>query len=118
MVGVHALKLFCDEVEKYNQPARRRLLAGFYTGFGACRSAKWSAPRRTDGAPRNNCRRRPVADGRTRRTRADGGAEIGEQARQPAASNGSLLNLKMMPSTLEGEHGLNSLADFRSPSCV
>ena len=27
-------------------------------------------------------------------------------------SNGSLLNLKMMPSTLEGEHGLNKLADF------
>jgi formate C-acetyltransferase len=27
-------------------------------------------------------------------------------------SNGSLLNLKMMPSTLEGEQGLNKMADF------
>jgi len=113
MVGVHALKLFCDEVEKYTNPRGGVFSPGSYTV-----SAHMPLGEVVGATPDGRRAKEQLADGGL--SPMGGRDELGPTAVLKSVSkldnlllsNGSLLNLKMMPSTLEGEHGLNKLADF------
>ena len=112
-LGAELLRLFCKEVENYSNPRGGKFTPGSYTvsahvPLGAVVGA--------------------TPDGRLAGEQlADGGLSpmLGKDQRGPTAvlksvskldnyllSNGSLLNVKFTPSTLEGEQGLNKLSDF------
>lgn len=113
MVGVRVLKLFCDEVEKYTNPRGGVFSPGSYTV-----SAHMPLGEVVGATPDGRRAKEQLADGGL--SPMGGRDELGPTAVLKSVSkldnlllsNGSLLNLKMMPSTLEGEHGLNKLADF------
>ena len=113
MVGVHVLKVYCDEVEKYSNPRGGRFSPGSYTV-----SAHMPLGEVVGATPDGRRAREQLADGGL--SPMGGRDELGPTAVLKSVSkldnlllsNGSLLNLKMMPSTLEGEQGLNKLADF------
>ncbi len=112
-LGSMLLRLYCKEVEKYHNPRGGQFTPGSYTvsahiPLGAVVGA--------------------TADGRYSGDQlADGGLSpmLGKDQLGPTAvlksvskldnyllSNGSLLNVKFTPATLEGQLGLNKLADF------
>lgn len=112
-IGSDLLRLFCKEVELYDNPRGGTFTPGSYTvsahvPLGAVVGA--------------------TPDGRLHAEQlADGGLSpmLGKDHQGPTAvlksvskldnyllSNGSLLNVKFTPSTLEGPHGLNKLGDF------
>lgn len=112
-IGSDLLRLFCKEVELYNNPRGGTFTPGSYTvsahvPLGAVVGA--------------------TPDGRLHAEQlADGGLSpmLGKDHQGPTAvlksvskldnyllSNGSLLNVKFTPSTLEGPLGLNKLGDF------
>ena len=112
-LGAELLRLFCKEVENYSNPRGGKFTPGSYTvsahvPLGAVVGA--------------------TPDGRLAGEQlADGGLSpmLGKDQRGPTTvlksvskldnyllSNGSLLNVKFTPSTLEGEQGLNKLSDF------
>lgn len=113
MVGVHVLKVYCDEVEKYTNPRGGRFSPGSYTV-----SAHMPLGEVVGATPDGRRAREQLADGGL--SPMGGRDELGPTAVLKSVSkldnlllsNGSLLNLKMMPSTLEGEQGLNKMADF------
>lgn len=112
-ISADLLRFYCKEVEKYRNPRGGQFTPGSYTvsahiPLGAVVGA--------------------TPDGRfSGEQLADGGLSpmVGQDHQGPTAvlksvskldnyllSNGTLLNVKFMPSTLEGESGLNKLADF------
>lgn len=112
-LGSKFLRLFCKEVEQYDNPRGGKFTPGSYTvsahvPLGAVVGA--------------------TADGRLSGEQlADGGLSpmLGKDQLGPTAvlksvskldnyllSNGSLLNVKFTPATLEGSEGLNKLSDF------
>lgn len=112
-ISADLLRFYCKEVEKYRNPRGGQFTPGSYTvsahiPLGAVVGA--------------------TPDGRfSGEQLADGGLSpmVGQDHQGPTAvlksvskldnyllSNGTLLNVKFMPSTLEGENGLNKLADF------
>ncbi len=112
-LGSELLRLFCKEVEQYDNPRGGGFTPGSYTvsahvPLGAVVGA--------------------TADGRLAGEQlADGGLSpmLGKDQLGPTAvlksvskldnyllSNGSLLNVKFTPATLEGQQGLNKLSDF------
>lgn len=112
-LGSELLRLFCKEVEQYDNPRGGKFTPGSYTvsahvPLGAVVGA--------------------TADGRLSGEQlADGGLSpmLGKDQLGPTAvlksvskldnyllSNGSLLNVKFTPATLEGAHGLSKLSDF------
>lgn len=112
-LGADLLRLFCKEVEQYDNPRGGKFTPGSYTvsahvPLGAVVGA--------------------TADGRMSGEQlADGGLSpmLGKDQLGPTAvlksvskldnyllSNGSLLNVKFTPTTLEGQHGLSKLSDF------
>ncbi|ELV8721436.1 formate C-acetyltransferase [Vibrio harveyi] len=112
-LGSELLRLFCKEVEKYDNPRGGKFTPGSYTvsahvPLGAVVGA--------------------TADGRLSGEQlADGGLSpmLGKDQLGPTAvlksvskldnyllSNGSLLNVKFTPATLEGDQGLSKLSDF------
>ncbi|KJY82925.1 formate acetyltransferase [Vibrio galatheae] len=112
-LGSELLRLFCKEVEQYDNPRGGKFTPGSYTvsahvPLGAVVGA--------------------TADGRLSGEQlADGGLSpmLGKDQLGPTAvlksvskldnyllSNGSLLNVKFTPATLEGQHGLTKLSDF------
>ena len=113
MLGVHALRVFCTEVEKYSNPRGGRFSPGSYTV-----SAHMPLGEVVGATPDGRHAREQLADGGL--SPMGGRDEFGPTAVLKTVSkldnlllsNGSLLNLKMMPATLEGEHGINKLADF------
>jgi len=113
MIGVHVLRVFCDEVEKYKNPRGGRFSPGSYTV-----SAHMPLGEVVGATPDGRRAREQLADGGL--SPMGGRDDLGPTAVLKSVSkldnlllsNGSLLNLKMMPSTLEGEQGLNKLADF------
>ncbi len=113
MVGVHVLKVFCDEVEKYGNPRGGKFSPGSYTV-----SAHMPLGEVVGATPDGRRAREQLADGGL--SPMGGRDELGPTAVLKSVSkldnlllsNGSLLNLKMMPNTLEGEQGLNKMADF------
>ena len=113
LIGVHVLRVFCDEVEKYRNPRGGGFSPGSYTV-----SAHMPLGEVVGATPDGRRAREQLADGGL--SPMGGRDELGPTAVLKSVSkldnlllsNGSLLNLKMMPSTLEGEQGLNKLADF------
>ena len=113
LLGVHVLKVFCDEVEKYGNPRGGKFSPGSYTV-----SAHMPLGEVVGATPDGRRAREQLADGGL--SPMGGRDELGPTAVLKSVSkldnlllsNGSLLNLKMMPSTLEGEQGLNKMADF------
>ncbi|MDG3085701.1 formate C-acetyltransferase [Vibrio hannami] len=112
-IGSDLLRLFCKEVEEYDNPRGGKFTPGSYTvsahvPLGAVVGA--------------------TPDGRLSGEQlADGGLSpmLGKDHQGPTAvlksvskldnyllSNGSLLNVKFTPSTLEGAQGLSKLGDF------
>ena len=112
-IGSELLRLFCKEVERYDNPRGGKFTPGSYTvsahiPLGAVVGA--------------------TPDGRLSGEQlADGGLSpmLGKDHQGPTAvlksvskldnyllSNGSLLNVKFTPATLEGAHGLAKLGDF------
>ncbi len=112
-LGAELLRLFCKEVEAYDNPRGGQFTPGSYTvsahvPLGAVVGA--------------------TADGRySGEQLADGGLSpmLGKDQIGPTAvlksvskldnyllSNGSLLNVKFTPATLEGQQGLSKLSDF------
>ncbi|PJC85036.1 formate C-acetyltransferase [Vibrio sp. HA2012] len=112
-IGSELLRLFCKEVERYSNPRGGMFTPGSYTvsahvPLGAVVGA--------------------TPDGRLSGEQlADGGLSpmLGKDHQGPTAvlksvskldnyllSNGSLLNVKFTPSTLEGDAGLNKLSQF------
>ncbi|MFC0225973.1 formate C-acetyltransferase [Serratia aquatilis] len=112
-ISADLLRFYCKEVEKYRNPRGGQFTPGSYTvsahvPLGAVVGA--------------------TPDGRYAGEQlADGGLSpmLGQDAQGPTAvlksvskldnyllSNGTLLNVKFTPSTLEGQQGLNKLADF------
>ncbi|MCD6618891.1 formate C-acetyltransferase [Aeromonas veronii] len=112
-IGTDLLRLFCKEVEQYQNPRGGIFTPGSYTV-----SAHVPLGEVVGATP----------DGRLAREQlADGGLSpmVGKDSQGPTAvlksvskldnyllSNGSLLNVKFTPATLEGEQGLNKLSDF------
>lgn len=113
LIGADLLRFYCKEVEQYSNPRGGNFTPGSYTvsahvPLGAVVGA--------------------TPDGRLAGEQlADGGLSpmLGQDAQGPTAvlksvskldnyllSNGTLLNVKFTPSTLEGQQGLNKLADF------
>ncbi|ATA19697.1 formate C-acetyltransferase [Gibbsiella quercinecans] len=113
LISAELLRFYCKEVEKYRNPRGGQFTPGSYTvsahvPLGAVVGA--------------------TPDGRLAGEQlADGGLSpmLGQDAQGPTAvlksvskldnyllSNGTLLNVKFTPSTLEGQAGLNKLADF------
>lgn len=113
LISADLLRFYCKEVEKYRNPRGGQFTPGSYTvsahvPLGAVVGA--------------------TPDGRYAGEQlADGGLSpmLGQDAQGPTAvlksvskldnyllSNGTLLNVKFTPSTLEGQQGLNKLADF------
>ena len=113
LLGVHVLKVYCDEVEKYGNPRGGKFSPGSYTV-----SAHMPLGEVVGATPDGRRAREQLADGGL--SPMGGRDELGPTAVLKSVSkldnlllsNGSLLNLKMMPSTLEGEQGLNKMADF------
>ncbi|ADO50522.1 formate C-acetyltransferase [[Enterobacter] lignolyticus] len=112
-ISADLLRYYCKEVEKYRNPRNGQFTPGSYTvsahvPLGAVVGA--------------------TPDGRLAGEQlADGGLSpmLGQDAQGPTAvlksvskldnyllSNGTLLNVKFTPATLEGEAGLHKLADF------
>lgn len=112
-ISADLLRFYCKEVETYRSPRGGQFTPGSYTvsahvPLGAVVGA--------------------TPDGRySGEQLADGGLSpmLGQDAQGPTAvlksvskldnyllSNGTLLNVKFTPSTLEGQSGLNKLADF------
>ena len=112
-ISADLLRFYCKEVETYRNPRGSQFTPGSYTvsahvPLGAVVGA--------------------TPDGRYAGEQlADGGLSpmLGQDAQGPTAvlksvskldnyllSNGTLLNVKFTPSTLEGQSGLNKLADF------
>lgn len=112
-ISADLLRFYCKEVETYHNPRGGQFTPGSYTvsahvPLGAVVGA--------------------TPDGRYAGEQlADGGLSpmLGQDAQGPTAvlksvskldnyllSNGTLLNVKFTPSTLEGQSGLNKLADF------
>lgn len=112
-ISADLLRFYCKEVETYRNPRGGQFTPGSYTvsahvPLGAVVGA--------------------TPDGRySGEQLADGGLSpmLGQDAQGPTAvlksvskldnyllSNGTLLNVKFTPSTLEGQSGLNKLADF------
>lgn len=114
-ISSHLLRFYCKEVEQYKNPRGGQFIPGSYTV-----SAHVPLGKVVGATP----------DGRKAHDQlADGGLSpmVGKDGLGPTAvlksvskldnyllSNGSLLNVKFMPSTLEGQQGLNKLADFLS----
>ncbi|QIR28657.1 formate C-acetyltransferase [Kluyvera genomosp. 3] len=112
-ISADLLRFYCKEVEKYRNPRGGQFTPGSYTV-----SAHVPLGSVVGATP----------DGRFAGEQlADGGLSpmVGQDAQGPTAvlksvskldnyllSNGTLLNVKFTPSTLEGESGLNKLADF------
>lgn len=112
-ISAHLLRLYCKEVEQYENPRGGRFIPGSYTV-----SAHVPLGRVVGATP----------DGRNAGEQlADGGLSpmVGKDLCGPTAvlksvskldnyllSNGSLLNVKFLPATLEGPQGLSKLADF------
>lgn len=113
LISAELLRFYCKEVEKYRNTRGGQFTPGSYTvsahiPLGAVVGA--------------------TPDGRLAGEQlADGGLSpmLGQDAQGPTAvlksvskldnyllSNGTLLNVKFTPSTLEGQAGLNKLADF------
>ncbi|WP_416261424.1 formate C-acetyltransferase [Gibbsiella quercinecans] len=113
LISAELLRFYCKEVEQYRNPRDGQFTPGSYTvsahiPLGAVVGA--------------------TPDGRLAGEQlADGGLSpmLGQDAQGPTAvlksvskldnyllSNGTLLNVKFTPSTLEGQAGLNKLADF------
>lgn len=112
-ISAQLLRLYCKEVEKYDNPRNGKFTPGSYTvsahvPLGAVVGA--------------------TPDGRYAKEQlADGGLSpmVGQDHNGPTAvlksvskldnyllSNGTLLNVKFTPSTLAGDQNLNKLADF------
>ncbi|MFM2481360.1 formate C-acetyltransferase [Celerinatantimonas sp. YJH-8] len=112
-ISAHLLRVYCKEVEQYSNPRGGHFVPGSYTV-----SAHIPLGMVVGATP----------DGRhTGEQLADGGLSpmVGKDHQGPTAvlrsvskldnyllSNGSLLNVKFLPATLEGPQGLNKLADF------
>lgn len=112
-ISADLLRFYCKEVEKYRNPRGGQFTPGSYTV-----SAHVPLGSVVGATP----------DGRFAGEQlADGGLSpmVGQDAQGPTAvlksvskldnyllSNGTLLNVKFTPSTLEDESGLNKLADF------
>lgn len=112
-ISADLLRFYCKEVEKYRNPRGGQFTPGSYTV-----SAHVPLGSVVGATP----------DGRFAGEQlADGGLSpmVGQDGQGPTAvlksvskldnyllSNGTLLNVKFTPSTLEGESGLNKLADF------
>ncbi|MCW8114114.1 formate C-acetyltransferase [Yersinia intermedia] len=112
-ISAELLRFYCKEVEKYSNPRGGQFTPGSYTV-----SAHIPLGSVVGATP----------DGRFAGEQlADGGLSpmLGQDEQGPTAvlksvskldnyllSNGTLLNVKFTPSTLEGEDGLNKLADF------
>ncbi|CAM3607494.1 formate C-acetyltransferase [Vibrio aquimaris] len=112
-LGSELLRMFCLEVEKYNNPRGGKFTPGCYTVSAHVPLGE------VVGA---------TADGRLSGEQlADGGLSpmLGKDQIGPTAvlksvskldnyllSNGSLLNVKFSPATLAGQQGLNKLSDF------
>ncbi|WP_337049691.1 formate C-acetyltransferase [Serratia fonticola] len=113
LISADLLRFYCKEVEQYRNPRGGQFTPGSYTvsahvPLGAVVGA--------------------TPDGRySGEQLADGGLSpmLGQDGQGPTAvlksvskldnyllSNGTLLNVKFTPSTLEGQQGLNKLADF------
>ena len=113
LISADLLRFYCKEVEQYRNPRGGQFTPGSYTvsahvPLGAVVGA--------------------TPDGRYAGEQlADGGLSpmLGQDAQGPTAvlksvskldnyllSNGTLLNVKFTPATLEGQQGLNKLADF------
>ena len=113
MISAELLRLFCKEVEQYDNPRGGKFTPGSYTV-----SAHVPLGEVVGATP----------DGRLAKEQlADGGLSpmLGQDQVGPTAvlktvskldnyllSNGSLLNAKFTPSTLEGEQGISKLCDF------
>lgn len=112
-LGGRLLRVFCKEVERYANPRGGVFSPGSYTvsahiplgaGVGATPDGRHAGEQLADGGLS------PMA-GRD----LDGPSAVLKSVSKLdnlLLSNGSLLNLKMTPGTLEGEAGLNKLADF------
>lgn len=112
-LGSELLRVFCKEVETYQNPRGGQFTPGSYTVSAHVPLGE------VVGA---------TADGRLAGEQlADGGLSpmLGKDMLGPTAvlksvskldnyllSNGSLLNVKFTPATLEGQQGINKLADF------
>lgn len=112
-ISADLLRFYCKEVEKYRNPRGGQFTPGSYTV-----SAHIPLGSVVGATP----------DGRLAGEQlADGGLSpmLGQDCQGPTAvlksvskldnyllSNGTLLNVKFTPATLEGEGGLNKLADF------
>lgn len=112
-ISADLLRFYCKEVEKYRNPRGGQFTPGSYTV-----SAHVPLGSVVGATP----------DGRFAREQlADGGLSpmLGQDCQGPTAvlksvskldnyllSNGTLLNVKFTPATLEGEGGLNKLSDF------
>ncbi|WP_373240518.1 formate C-acetyltransferase [Kluyvera ascorbata] len=112
-ISADLLRFYCKEVEKYRNPRGGQFTPGSYTV-----SAHVPLGSVVGATP----------DGRFAGEQlADGGLSpmVGQDGQGPTAvlksvskldnyllSNGTLLNVKFTPATLEGESGLNKLADF------
>ena len=112
-ISADLLRFYCKEVEKYRNPRGGQFTPGSYTV-----SAHVPLGSVVGATP----------DGRFAGEQlADGGLSpmVGQDSQGPTAvlksvskldnyllSNGTLLNVKFTPATLEGESGLNKLADF------
>ena len=113
LISAELLRFYCKEVEKYDNPRGGKFTPGSYTV-----SAHVPLGEVVGATP----------DGRMAKEQlADGGLSpmLGQDQVGPTAvlksvskldnyllSNGSLLNAKFTPSTLEGQQGLNKLCDF------
>lgn len=112
-ISAELLRYYCKEVEKYQNPRGGQFTPGSYTVFRT---------RAVGGGGRGD------TDGRfSGEQLADGGLSpmLGQDMQGPTAvlksvskldntllSNGTLLNVKFTPATLEGEAGLHKLCDF------
>ncbi|WP_316860214.1 formate C-acetyltransferase [uncultured Cohaesibacter sp.] len=113
MMGSRLLRLYCKEVEKGRNPRGGIFSPGSYTvsahvplgaGVGATPDGRKAGEQLADGGLS------PMG----------GRDQLGPTAVLQSVSkldnyllsNGSLLNVKFLPSTLEGQSGLNKLADF------
>lgn len=113
LISSELLRFYCKEVEKYDNPRGGKFTPGSYTV-----SAHVPLGEVVGATP----------DGRLAKEQlADGGLSpmLGQDQVGPTAvlksvskldnfllSNGSLLNAKFTPSTLEGQQGINKLCDF------
>lgn len=105
-------KVYCEQVEKYSNPRGGKFQAGMYPV-----SANVLYGKDVEALPTGRLAKEPLADGVSPRAGADtsgptAAANSVSKIDHALASNGTLYNMKFLPSALAGDKGLLNLASL------